>query len=167
MSTAPRRPPGQEVPRRMTWPRLDGGTSSRAGRLAVGEGPRAVSAACRGQRRAWEETASGEGGCVWATLGHTRLSQHDRPARRALPLRASGLRGTLSGRGRGGTRQPLGSWDPGRPASFPVRSERRDPREAPPRGQSASGRLRLPRLPTRGISRPFCRQDFHRARGEL
>lgn len=55
---------------RMSWPHRDGGDlEQEPGLLAVGPGrPGRVPTACRGQRRAPEETATGRG---WVGLGRT------------------------------------------------------------------------------------------------
>ncbi|XP_030617370.1 proline-rich proteoglycan 2-like [Delphinapterus leucas] len=106
-----------------------------------------VPAACRGQRRAREETAA-EG---WASPGL--------PALRALTRRRR-LR-----RGPGGTWRARRATAPGElgsgetPASPPARPGPREPREAPPRGRGASGRPPLPRaragrpVPARNLPR--------------
>lgn len=147
----PRRPddlaPSRRQPPRARAPAARGG-SGRRGR---------VPAACRGQRGAREEAARAAAGGSAPPRAAQRLSPLAVPARRALPLAPQASAGPWrgrAGRGRAGTRLPRGSRGPGRPVTLPVRLGPREPREAPPRGQRASARLRLPLA---GSMRGACR----------
>lgn len=125
----------------MTWPHRDGShLEPEPGLLAVGRGGgggsrRPVGGSAELGRRQPRAAVGGSGpppGCTATVQARASL-----PAVRFLlaPQASSGpWRGT-GGRGRAGTRLPLGTWGPGRPVTLPVRLGPREPREAPPRGQ--------------------------------